>query len=161
MCIALSIVYSQIRCSVAGNIAILSRNIAILIGWLLLQIATDTNKLQVEIHKRFVNKASDWTIRKREAPIQLLRLFDWLPSFLKSNQRLCLQIFCEFQLAICSCLLQFARAISRSILQYCVTILQCCLQGNIRFYCTGILNFDIRLMQFRAILTERAAFKLE
>jgi hypothetical protein len=35
------------------------------------------NKLQVEIHKRFVNKASDWTIRKREAPIQFLRLFDW------------------------------------------------------------------------------------
>jgi hypothetical protein len=30
----------------------------------------------VEIHKRFVNKASDWIIRKREAPIQLLRLFD-------------------------------------------------------------------------------------
>ena len=27
--------YSQIRCSIAGNIAILSRNIAILIGWLL------------------------------------------------------------------------------------------------------------------------------
>ena len=25
-----------------------------------------------EIHKRFVNKASDWTIRKREAPILLL-----------------------------------------------------------------------------------------
>ena len=36
--------------------------------------ATRTNyKLQVEIHKRFVNKASDWTIRKKEAPIQLLR----------------------------------------------------------------------------------------
>ena len=46
------------------------------------QFATDANKLRVEIHERFVNKASDWTIRKREAPIQLLRLFDWLPSFL-------------------------------------------------------------------------------
>ena len=38
--------YSQIQCSVAGNIAISSRNIAILIGWLLYQIATDANKLQ-------------------------------------------------------------------------------------------------------------------
>jgi hypothetical protein len=37
---------------------------------------------KIEIHKRFVNKASDWTIRKREAPIQLPRLFDWLPCFL-------------------------------------------------------------------------------
>ena len=46
------------------------------------QFATDANKLQVEIHKTIVNKASDWTIRKGEAPIQLLRLFDWLPSFL-------------------------------------------------------------------------------
>jgi hypothetical protein len=26
----------------------------------------DANKLQVEIHKTFVNKASDWTIRKRD-----------------------------------------------------------------------------------------------
>ena len=43
-----------------------------------------------------------------EAPIQLLRLFDWLPSFLQSSQRLCLQIFCEFQLAICSRWLQIA-----------------------------------------------------
>jgi hypothetical protein len=49
------------------------------------QLATDANKLQVEIHKRFVNKASDstdWTIRKREAPIQLPRLFDLASLFL-------------------------------------------------------------------------------
>jgi hypothetical protein len=31
------------------------------------QFASDANKLQVEIHKRFVNKASDWTISKKEA----------------------------------------------------------------------------------------------
>ena len=29
--------------------------------------ANDVNKLQVEIHKRVVNKASDWTISKKEA----------------------------------------------------------------------------------------------
>jgi hypothetical protein len=41
------------------------------------QFAIDANKVQVKIHKRFVNKASEG-----EAPIQLLRLLDWLPSFL-------------------------------------------------------------------------------
>jgi hypothetical protein len=30
-------------------------------------------KLQVKIHKRFVNKASDWTIRKREAKQENIR----------------------------------------------------------------------------------------
>jgi hypothetical protein len=41
-----------------------------------------------------------------EAPIQLLRLFDWLPSF---NQRLIVyKSFVNFQLAIFSHRLQFA-----------------------------------------------------
>jgi hypothetical protein len=39
------------------------------------------------------------------------------------------------KIAICSRRLQFARAISRSILQYCVTILQCCPQRNTGFDC--------------------------
>ena len=39
--------YSQTVCSLASNIAILSHNIAILIGRLLEQFATDANKLQV------------------------------------------------------------------------------------------------------------------
>jgi hypothetical protein len=39
------------------------------------------------------------------------------------------------RIAICSRWLQFARAISRSILQYCVTILQCCWQRNTGFDC--------------------------
>jgi hypothetical protein len=50
----------------AKNIAILSHSIAILISRSE-QFASDANKLQVEIHKRFVNKASDWTISKKEA----------------------------------------------------------------------------------------------
>jgi hypothetical protein len=39
------------------------------------------------------------------------------------------------KIAICSRLLQFARGISRSILQHCVTILQCCPQWNTGFDC--------------------------
>jgi hypothetical protein len=58
--------------------AVLSHIIAILMADFSEQFASDTDKLQVEIHKRFVNKASDWTIRKKEPPIQLLRLFDLL-----------------------------------------------------------------------------------
>jgi hypothetical protein len=60
----LYIYYSQTGYSLASNIAILFHNIAILISRLL-GAAGDANKLEVEIHKKFVNKASDWTIRKR------------------------------------------------------------------------------------------------
>jgi hypothetical protein len=43
---------------------IVPQYIAILIGRLLVA-AGDANKLEVEIRKKSVNKASDWTIRKR------------------------------------------------------------------------------------------------
>jgi nucleoid DNA-binding protein len=66
--------------------------------------------LQVEIHKRFVNKASDWTIRKREANQIVWATGLVLPSFLQSNQRLCLQMFCEFQLAVYSRRVQIAQS---------------------------------------------------
>jgi hypothetical protein len=60
--------------------------------------------LQVEIHKRFVNKASDWTIRKREAPIQLLRLFDDPLSY-NPIRDFVYKSFVNFQLAV-----QFAQS---------------------------------------------------
>jgi hypothetical protein len=65
--------------------------------------------LQVEIHKRFVNKASDWTIRKREAPIQLLRLFDDPLSY-NPIRDFVYKSFVNFQLAICSRRLQIAQS---------------------------------------------------
>jgi hypothetical protein len=50
--------------------------------------------------KRLVNKASDWTISKNEANQIVWATGLELPFFLSFNQRLCLQIFCEFKLAI-------------------------------------------------------------
>jgi hypothetical protein len=96
-------IYSQTRCSF--NFA---RHIA---------LSNLRALLQAEIHKRFVNKPSDWTIRKRKTPIQLLRLFDWLPFYLLSSQRLCLQIFCEFQLA--TVLASLANYSEQYMGQYC------------------------------------------
>jgi hypothetical protein len=58
----------------------------------------------LEIHKRFVNKASDWTIRKREAPIQLLRLFDDPLSY-NPIRDFVYKSFVNFQLAV-----QFAQS---------------------------------------------------
>jgi hypothetical protein len=63
---------------------------------------------------RFVNKASDWTIRKREAPIQLLRLFDWprLASVLLivQSEALFTILVLNISLAICLHRLQIAQS---------------------------------------------------
>jgi hypothetical protein len=71
-----SICYSQTGCSLASNIEILSHNIAILMGRLLWA------NWKLEIHKRFVNKVSDWIIRKREANQIVWATGLVLPSFL-------------------------------------------------------------------------------
>jgi hypothetical protein len=66
--------------------------------------------LQVEIHKRFVNKASDWTIRKREA-LNKSNCSDYLIGFLYSYNPIrdfVYKSFVNFQLGICSRRLQFA-----------------------------------------------------
>jgi hypothetical protein len=59
--------YSQTGCSLASHIAILSHNIAILIGRLLWAICNWREQiLQVEIHKRLICKQSLWLDYKKE-----------------------------------------------------------------------------------------------
>jgi hypothetical protein len=121
-------IYSQTGCSLASNIAILSHNIATLIGRLLWAICNRREKIveKVKIHKRFVNKASDWTIRKREAPIQLLKTLIGFPLSYSPSRGFVYKSFVNFNLQFVRVGCKLLRTICLSKLQYCGTILQCC-----------------------------------
>jgi hypothetical protein len=98
------------------------------------QIARDANRLQVKIHKSFVNKICDWTIRKRVQS----SYSDYLIGLLFANSPIrgfVYKSFVNFNLRFVRVGCKLLRAICLPKLQYCGTILQCCLQENTRFDC--------------------------
>jgi hypothetical protein len=136
--------YSQTGCSLASNIAILSHNIAILIGRLLRAICNRHEQIASWNSQKFC-KQSLWLDYKKGGSTNPVAQTIWLASlFLIIQSEACLQIFCEFPTCHffrvgCNLL----RAICLSKLQYCGTILQCCSQENIRFDCNtqiGIIS---------------------
>jgi hypothetical protein len=80
---------------------------------------------------RFVNKDSDWTIRKREAPIQLPRLFDWRSLFLiVQSEALFTNLLwistCNLFVSVANCSEQSAYQHCNIVGQYCNIVGQYC-----------------------------------
>jgi hypothetical protein len=98
---------------------------------------TRTN-CKLEIHKRFVNKASDWIIRKREANQIVWATGLVLPLSYSPIRGFVYKSFVNFNLQFVRVGCKLLRAICLSKLQYCGTILQCCSQENIRFDCNTV-----------------------
>ena len=96
---------------------------------------TRTSCKLVEIHKRFVKKASDWTTRKRKHQSSCSDYLIRFPLSYNPIRGFVYKSFVNFNLQFVRRGCKLFRAICLSKLQYCGTILQCCLQENIRFDC--------------------------
>jgi hypothetical protein len=131
--------YSQTRCSLASNIAILSHNIAILIGRLLWAICNRREQI-ASWNSQKICKQSVWLDYKKEGstnPVAQTILLASLFLIIQSEALFTnLLWISNLQSVHVGC--NLLRAICLSKLQYCGTILQCCSQENIRFDCKEV-----------------------
>ena len=128
--------YNQTRCSLASNIAILSHNIAILIGRLLWEICNRHEQI-ASWNSQKICKQSLWLDYKKEESTNPVVQTIWLVSLflLIKSEALFTNLLWISNLQFVRVGCKLLRAICLSILQYCGTILQCCSQENIRFDC--------------------------
>jgi hypothetical protein len=89
------------------------------------QFASDENKLQVEIHKRFVKKLSDWTISKKEG-YQIV----WATGLIGASLFLIAQSQALFTnllwISTCNLFASLANCSEQSPYQYCNIVRQYC-----------------------------------
>jgi hypothetical protein len=133
-------------CSFASNIAVLSHNIAILIGRLLWAICNRREQI-ASWNSQKICKQSLWLDYKKKGStnpvaqtIGLASLFLIIQSETLFTNLLWIS---NLQFVPVGC--KLLRAICLSKLQYCGTILQCCLQENIQFDCNGLNNHKTQL----------------